>query len=90
MFVSARKYNELHDRFKCACAAHARQQAEYEDFIAALQSELRAAIVDAENMKQKNSLLADKLAMADRIIKHYDAIHEADHQREVGEDGEWG
>jgi hypothetical protein len=55
MFVSRKKYDELHDRFKRACAAHARQQAEYEDFIAALQSELRAAVVDAENMKQKNN-----------------------------------
>lgn len=90
MFVSQRKYNELHDRYKRACAAHARQQAEYEDFIAALQSELRSAVVDAENMKQKNSLLTEKLAMADRIIKHYDAIREANHAREVGEDGEWG
>lgn len=90
MFVSRKKYDELHDRFKRACAAHARQQAEYEDFIAALQSELRAAVVDAENMKQKNNLLAKKLAMADRIIKHYDAIREADHQREVGDNGEFG
>ena len=90
MFVSRKKYDELHDRYKRACADHARQQAEYEDFIAALQSELRSAVVDAENMKQKNSLLTEKLAMADRIIKHYDAIREADHKREVGEDGEWG
>lgn len=90
MFVSRKKYDELHDRFKRACAAHARQQAEYEEFIAALQSELRAAVVDAENMKQKNSLLTEKLAMADRIIKHYEAIREADHAREVGDNGEFG
>ena len=85
MFVSQRKYNELHDRYKRACAAHARQQAEYEDFIAALQSELRSAVVDAENMKQKNALLAEKLELADRIIKHYGAILEASHHKEVEE-----
>jgi len=85
MFVSRKKYDELHAKYKDALAMSARQKAEYEDFITALQGELRAAVVDAENMKQKNSLLTEKLAMADRIIKHYGAILEASHHKEVEE-----
>lgn len=90
MFVSRKKYDALHAKYKEALAMSARQKAEYEDFISALQGELREAIVDAERARGKNSLLTEKLELADRIIKHYDAIREADHKREVGEDAEWG
>lgn len=85
MFVSRKKYDVLHAKYKEALAMSARQKAEYEDFITALQGELRSAVVDAENMKQKNALLAEKLELADRIIKHYGAILEASHHKEVEE-----
>lgn len=85
MFVSRKKYDVLHAKYKEALAMRARQKAEYEDFITALQGELRSAVVDAENMKQKNALLAEKLELADRIIKHYGAILEASHHKEVEE-----
>ena len=85
MFVSQKRYDELHRKYKEALAMSARQKAEYEEFITALQGELRSAIVDAENMKQKNALLAEKMALADRIIKHYGAILETHHHGEVEE-----
>ena len=90
MFVSRKRFDALHSKYKETLAMSARQKAEYEDFITALQGELRSAVVDAENMKQKNSLLTEKLAIADRIIKHYDTIREADHKKEAVEDAEWG
>lgn len=90
MFVSRKKYDALHTKYKEALAMSARQKTEYENFISALQGELREAIVDAERARGKNSLLTEKLELADRIIKHYDAIREADHKREVEEDAEWG
>lgn len=89
MFVSRKKYDVLHAKYKEALAMSARQKAEYEDFITALQGELREAVVDAESVKQKNALLAEKLELADRIIKHYSAILEASHHKEV-EDAEFG
>ena len=88
MFVSRKRFDALHSKYKETLAMSARQKAEYEEFIKELQGELRSAVVDAENMKQKNSLLTEKLAIADRIIKHYDTIREADHKKEAVEDAE--
>ena len=83
--VSSKKYDALHTKYKETLAMSARQKAEYEDFIKELQGELREAVVDAESVKQKNALLAEKLELADRIIKHYGAILEASHHKEVEE-----
>lgn len=83
--VSSKKYDALHTKYKETLAMSARQKAEYEEFIKELQGELREAVVDAESVKQKNALLAEKLELADRIIKHYGAILEASHHREVEE-----
>lgn len=85
MLVSSKKYDEIHTKYKEALAMSARQKAEYEEFIKELQGELRSAVVDAENMKQKNALLAEKLELADRIIKHYGSILEASHHKEAEE-----
>lgn len=85
MFVSRKRFDALHSKYKETLAMSARQKAEYEEFIKELQGELRSAVVDAENMKQKNALLAEKLELADRIIKHYGAILEASHHKEVEE-----
>lgn len=85
MFVSRKRFDALHSKYKETLAMSARQKAEYEEFIKELQGELRSAVVDAENMKQKNALLAEKLELADRIIKHYGAILEASHHKEAEE-----
>lgn len=85
MLVSSKRYDELHTKYKETLAMSARQKAEYEEFIKALQGELREAVVDAESVKKQNALLEEKLAMADRIIKHYGAVLEAHHHREVEE-----
>lgn len=85
MFVSRKRFDALHSKYKETVAMSARQKAEYEEFIKELQGELRSAVVDAENMKQKNALLAEKLELDDRIIKHYGAILEASHHKEVEE-----
>ena len=83
MFVSRKKYDELHAKYKEALTSRASQKCEYEKFIAALQSELRTTIVDYEVEQKKNALLTERLALADRIIKHYEAMREADSQKEV-------
>ena len=87
--VSSKKYDALHTKYKETLAMSARQKAEYEEFIKELQGELREAVVDAENVKQKNALLAEKLELADRIIKHYGAILEDSQHKEV-EEAEFG
>ena len=89
MLVSSKKYDALHTKYKETLAMSARQKSEYEEFIKELHGELRSAVVDADNMTQKNALLAAKLELADRIIKHDGAILEASHHKEV-EEAEFG